>query len=384
MTNVKPLRILHTVSSERWTGVAEPVVSLARRQEELGHAVWLACTPGQSFERKARIQGVRVIDQLRLDRRGILAHLRDIAALRRLVKRHRIDIIHAHLLNDHWLSALAFVGHRRRHLLVRTFHKVETPRIDRWHRWLFCAKTDQAIATSHQLKQLISEKLALANGELAVVAGAVNTERFHPELDGSSIRSELDLPPDAPVAGFVARMSPQRGHLWLLDSLPAVYRALPEARIILVGRGPLKPRIRGRIALAPHAGKTIWAGYRTEDLPETCAAMDIALFLGQGSEGSNRSILEAMAAGRPVIALNSGAAPDYLEDGVNGLLVPPGDCQALSEAILALLGNLPRAREMGRRARATVEQRFTEQARAQKTIDVYRAALQKKIHSSKE
>ena len=378
MSQEKPLRILHTISSERWTGVAEPVVSLARRQEEEGCEVWLACTPGQSFERKARIQGIRVTNVLRLNRRGLLTHIRDYAALRRFVERHQIDVVHAHLLNDHWLSALALTGCRRRPLLVRTFHKVEAPRIDRWHRWLFCKKTDQAITTSQQLKQMISEKLALANGAIAVVPGAVNNSRFHPDLDRSIIRTELELSAEAPVAGIVARMSPRRGHLWLLDSLPAVYQALPEARCLLVGRGALKARIRGMIAITPHTGRTFWAGYRTEDLPETYAAFDVALFLGQGSEGSNRSILEAMAAGRPVIALNSGAAPDYLEHGVNGLLVPAGDRAALSEALIDLLGDLPRAREMGLRARTTVEQTFTEQARAKKTIEVYRAARQQK------
>ena len=83
-------RILHMLSSERWTGAAEPVVSLARYQEELGHATWFACTPGKSLEKRARMMGLQMAPGFRLNRRATVGHLSDILSLRRFVRQNRI------------------------------------------------------------------------------------------------------------------------------------------------------------------------------------------------------------------------------------------------------------------------------------------------------
>ena len=112
-------RILHLVSSERWTGVAEPVVSVALHQQRAGCEAWLACIPSRSFEREAKRRGLRVLTDLYLDRRLNPFHvLGDLRRLRRFVERERIDVVHTHLINDHWLAALALRGMKRPRLLA--------------------------------------------------------------------------------------------------------------------------------------------------------------------------------------------------------------------------------------------------------------------------
>ena len=369
-----PLRILHLVSSERWTGVAEPVVSLAQHQEELGNDVWLGCIAGKSLESQARLHGLKVMTDIQLNRRAILSHFHDFRAIRRFIREKGIDVIHAHLLNDHWVAAFSLLKLANPPLLVRTFHRYQTPRNDRWHRWLFCDRTDISITTSDDLKQKIESKLSLENGALQVALGAVNIDRFSPEIDGSKVRRELDIPDSAPVAGNIARMSPGRGHLWLLDSLPQVYKAVPNAKCVISGRGALKYTVRGRSNSGSHIGRTRMAGYRHNDLPETYASFDVALFLGQGSEGSCRGALEAMATGLPLIGLNNGAVPHYIEHGVNGYLVEPENREQLAEVMIDLLSDLPKAREMGRKARQTIEQKFLEIKRAERVMEIYRIA----------
>jgi len=376
----RSFRILHLASSERWTGVADPVVSLARQQQELGHEVWLACVPGRSFERRARRRGVRVINYFYLDRRLHPVHIaRDIARIRRFVVENRIEIVHSHLLNDNWLSAVAIAGLRQPLLLVRTFHRWEPPRRDPLHKWLFGRRNDLAIATSRSLLHLFDNRIALAPGRAKVVYGGVDYDYFNPSVSGEAIRREFDLSPETPVAGIVARLTEGRGHNWLLEAAPEVARRLPRARILIVGRGPLKRPLRARIASSPLRETVIMTGYRKDDLRETYAALDAALFLGMGSEGTCRAALEAMATGRPVIATRSAALPEIIEDGRTGLLVKPADPRALADAIVRLLGDRDLCRRMGEAARQAVIERFSERRRAEETLEAYRAAWEAKF-----
>ena len=376
MTIEQPLRILHLASSERWTGVAEPVVSVAREQMNAGHEVWLACVPGQSFERRARALGLRMVDEFHLDRRLHPVNLvRDFIGLRRFVVRHRMDVVHSHLLNDNWLAGLALVGVEPPPLLVRTFHRWEPPRNDPFHQWLFGRRNNVTIATSQSLLDLFNGRIALAPQSVKVTYGGVEYERFHPEVSGEAVRREFGLPPDAPVAGIVARMTPGRGHRWLMNAVPEIARRLPEAQVALVGRGPLKKPLRAEINGSALRRNVVMMGYRRpSDLPETYAAFDVSLFLGMGSEGTCRAALEAMASGLPVIAVRAGALPEIVEDGKTGVLVEPDNAAALAQAIVELLGNRQKRARMAAAARQAILERFTEKQRAQSTLEAYRAA----------
>jgi len=373
MTAQRTFRILHLASSERWTGVAEPVVSLAREQQKAGCQVWLACVPGQSFERFARRHGLAVLEQFHLDRRLHPLHFwQDLRGIRRFVRENHIEILHSHLLHDNWLAALALLGTQKPPLLARTFHRWERPRRDLFHRWLFGRRNDLTIATSQSLLALFDGVVRIAPGATAVVYGGVNCERFRPDRSRETLRQEFRIAPDAPVAGIVARMTPGRGHRWLLDAVPEVIGRMPQARVLLIGRGPLKKQIRADIAASSLGEHVIMAGYRRKDLPEAYAALDVALFLGMGSEGTCRAVLEAMATGRPVIAVREGALPEIVEDGKTGLLVEPNNAQALAGAIVRLFGNREEREHLGHAARRAVVERFTEPQRAEATMAAYR------------
>ncbi|MBM3335126.1 glycosyltransferase family 4 protein [Candidatus Sumerlaeota bacterium] len=374
---MRPFRILHLSSSERWTGPAEPIVSLAREQQRRGHEVWLACVPGQSFERRARHQGLRTLSQFHLDRRlNPLRFLGDLRSTRLFVRANQVEIVHCHLLHDNWIAALALMGLRKPPLLARTFHRWELPRGDIAHRWLFGWRNDLTITTSRSLLALFDGRIALRGGATAVIYGGVDCERFNPDRCGLALREELGISPSAPVAGIVARMTVGRGHRWLLNAAPAVVRHMPQARILLIGRGPLKKPLRAEINSTRLRENVALAGYRRADLPEAYAALDVALFLGMGSEGTCRAALEAMATGRPVIAHRAGALPEIVEDGKTGLLVEPDDADALADAIVRLLGDPHERERMGRAARQAVLERFTEAHRAEATLAAYRAVWQ--------
>src|SRR5690606_27870072 len=110
--------------------------------------------------------------------------------------------------------------------------------------------------------------------------------------------------------------------------------ALPQAKrgvIWIVGKGEMKRELRAECLKPEYDGRLVMAGYRSDDLPETYSAMDFAMLLGLGSEGSARAALEAMAAGRPVIGINKGALRDTIADGVDGFRLNDNDVQGLAD-----------------------------------------------------
>ena len=365
-------RILHLVSSDRWTGVAEPVAGLAFHQQALGCEVWLACAPSRSLERHAKRRALRVLTDLYLDRRLNPLHLiKDLQILARFVRSERIHVVHAHLIHDHWIAALALRKAKASALLVRTVHRAEGPHVDPFHRWLFDSATDLTIAISEESAGVLSQRLKLAPAATRVIYGGVDAERFHPGLDGSEFRREMAIPSGAPLGGIVARMVEGRGHRWLLESFSRAVRRVPDLHLVLVGRGPLKKQLRAEIARHPRREQIRMAGYRMEDLPQAYAAMDFHILLGQGSDGSCRAALEAMAAGKPNIVVRQGVLPETVREGQEGLLVEPNDVAGLAEALARLASRREEAAAMGRNARRAVEERFRDEIRAQETLAAY-------------
>lgn len=370
----KPLRILHLASSERWTGVAEPATSLARMQQQAGHETWQAVIWGRSFEEHAGALGARFARAVSLKRHiNPFVTRAQVHALRRFIQQERIDVVHCHLLHDHWLAALAV---RKlpdpKPLIVRTVHRYERMRGDVIHSWLFEKATGLIITVSTEQKALIAQAYKTISPRLKVIPGGVDSNRFRPDLPGAaSVRADLGEKPDTPVAAIVAHLGYRRGHVWLLDAVPSLLEKVPKCTIWIVGQGEIRRRLREQIRDPKYHGRVVMAGYRTDDLPETYAAMDVGLLLALGSEGSGRAALEAMASGKPVIAVKKGSLVDTISDGVNGLLVPEGDVQGLADALARLLGDRTLAQQMGANARATVLERFTEQRRAESTIQAY-------------
>ncbi len=368
-------RVLHLASSERWTGVAEPLCSLAAHQSRLGAETWVGCIPSRSFEREAKRLGLRMMLDCYFDRgANPLRPIHDILVLRRFVRQQGIDVVHCHLANDHWLAALAVRGLGRRVLLVRTVHRRLPPKADPLHRWLFHRATDLTVAVSAESHDELTKWLGPSRARQArLVAGAVDLQRFHPSKDGAAIRRELGVPPDAILAGNVARMVEGRGHVWLLRAFEAAAARAPQLWLALIGRGPLKKALREARKKHPFAGRIVEAGYRKDDLDRMYGALDFHLLLGAGSDGSCRAALEAMAAGKANIALAEGALLDSVKPGETGLLVPRGDVEALAEALVRLGSDREEARRMGAAARRDAEARFGEERRARETLEAYRA-----------
>jgi glycosyltransferase involved in cell wall biosynthesis len=382
----KPLRILHLASSERWTGAAEPLTSLALQQMRQGHQVWIGCVPGDTFEEKAKAAGTHVVTLFHLNRRLHPLHmLSDLCALPRFCRENQVDIVHCHLIHDHWLAALSLWPTRHCHsgrpLLIRTRHGSREPHTDWFHRQLVNRLTDRVVCVSRHVAQLTETAFRMPAGAVSNVAGGVNLDRFHPDLDRTAIRKELGIPLDAPVAGIVARVRAGRGVRWLMRSVPLLLEKIPNAHVVIFGRGELKKWFRGEIENPRYRGQVHNGLYRQDDLPLAYAACDVTLFLGMGSEGTCRAILEAMACGRPTIGANLGPIAEIIVNGETGLLVQPNSEEDLANKLAALLSDHERCARMGQTARERAETHYTEEARAEAFMRIYAEMLQPKSRS---
>ena len=177
------------------------------------------------------------------------------------------------------------------------------------------------------------------------------------------VRAELGIPADAYVAGCFSRLHPWKGQGVLLDAvarMPGVH-ALVVGGALFSGEAPYEAELRGRAELPSFAGRVHMLGAR-DDVPRLLTACDVVVHASVLAEPFGRVLVEAMLAGRPVIATGAGGVPEVVTDGETGVLVPPGDARALGEALDGLRRDPVRSASLARRASTHARQRFSRDA----------------------
>lgn len=195
----------------------------------------------------------------------------------------------------------------------------------------------------------------------------VDAETFHPRVreTGLALRASLGLA-DRPVVVCVSRLMPRKGQDTLIRALPAIQREVPEAALLIVGGGPYHSTLDKLVAETGMTGSVVLTGgVPWEALPAHYAAGDVFAMpcrtrnRGWDVEGLGIVYLEAGAIGLPVVAGNSGGAPDAVLDGQTGFVVDGRDVSSVARRVAELLGDPARARDMGRKGRRWVEQQWT-------------------------
>jgi glycosyltransferase involved in cell wall biosynthesis len=205
-------------------------------------------------------------------------------------------------------------------------------------------------------------------------SNGVDMARFSP--GPSDVRARLGLGGAVPLIGFVGRLTKDKGIPELIDALDVVLAAEPEARLLLVGwfdagADALSPALRRRIENHPR----ICCTGMVDDTAPYYRAMDV-LVLPTWREGFPNAVLEAQAAGVPVVTTISTGSRDSVLPEVTGLLIPPGYPQAIAEAVLTLVRDPRRRRRMGRAARAWVRKHYVERRVLGLTAKFYLGLLQ--------
>lgn len=360
------MRILHVEAGRHYYGGARQVVHILEGLAARGVESSLACPRGSAIA-VAAAPFARVVElPMGGDADVVLAW-----RLARLIRNARPDLVHLHSRRgaDTW-GALAAKLAGTPCVLSRRVDNPEAP-------WVVAAKyrlVDHVITISEGIRQVLLEE-GLAPGRVTCVRSAVAAGPYLAEVDPASFRREFQLPPEALVAGIVAQLIPRKGHRYLLAALPALLAQFPALHVLLFGQGPLEGELRAICATPPLAGRVHLAGFR-HDLPDWLGGLDLLVHPAD-MEGLGVSLLQAGAAAVPIIASRAGGLPEAVEDGVTGLLVPPGDIPALGAAMAHLLADPALRRRMGEAGRARILREFSVEAMVDGNLAVYREVLAK-------
>ncbi|MFU8841310.1 MAG: glycosyltransferase family 4 protein [Nitriliruptoraceae bacterium] len=216
------------------------------------------------------------------------------------------------------------------------------------------ALVTRELAAATTISRFTASRLAgsLASERVRSLPPGVDAARFHPGVDGTGLRTELDLPPDAQVVGCISRLVPRKGQDLLLEVWPEVQRRHPRAWLLLVGEGPSEARLRRQArALGPRAQVRLAGALAWDRLPEAYAACDVfampcrTRWGGLDVEGLGIVYLEALASGIPIVVGRSGGAPETVLDPRVGTVVDGRDPAALVAALDHWLGD-PGARQV--------------------------------------
>jgi glycosyltransferase involved in cell wall biosynthesis len=285
-------------------------------------------------------------------------------ALYRLIRARRPHIVHTHTAKAGFIGRLAarlagvpIIVHTFHGHVLHGYYGAGKTRLLRRMEQMLAGLTDQIIAVSEQVKRdLIAYRVARAD-KIRVIPIGLDLRTF---LDDSTprgeLRREIGLTNGAPLVGIVGRIFPIKNHRLFLDAAAAVAAEERTARFVVVGDGILRAAMEQHARAIGIADRVVFTGWR-RDLARIYADLDV-LVVSSNNEGTPVSAIEAMAAGRPVVATSVGGLPDLISDGKTGRLVPPRDVDALKAAVLELLRDRPHARAIGQTARAKVRKGF--------------------------
>ena len=300
--------------------------------------------------------------------------LHAVFALRRLIQHIDLDVVNPQSLPLALAGAVAIKSLPKHPLAyIVTIHMLSSLDHYRYARTINYLTNLVIVESECERQRLVAGGLSTAKTQ--VVYNCVDPRRFAPEKNArESVVRELGLPPEATIVGVVARLSPEKGHSYLLEAARHVISSLPNVVFLIVGDGPLASELRTKVADLEIRGSVVFSGVRF-DVPRILSAIDIFV-LPSLVESLPLSVREAMAMSKPVIATNVGGMAEAVIHDVTGLLVPPADPFALAVAIRSLVMDKAKAIEMGRAGRKLVEQKFNYDDWVTNTERIFENAIQ--------
>jgi glycosyltransferase involved in cell wall biosynthesis len=297
---------------------------------------------------------------------------RALHAFRRQLVKDQPKVFHAHL-NWPLGCRLGLVAARLARVpkVIATshlFHPVNQIRFSKLKQGLQSALIDTYVAVSREVARGLRDELNVSESKIRVVHNGIAFSR-QTAATATALRSELLRGPDRPIILTAARLHPQKGHDGLLEAAVHVQHAL----FVLAGDGAERERLQARAATLGISDRVRFIGQRT-DVADLLAACDLFV-LPSLYEGLPLGLLEAMAAGKPVVATAVGGTNEVVVDGVHGCLVAPRDAVALASAINGLLGDPGRAARMAAEGQARIKERFSVEFMVRATEVVYEDAL---------
>jgi len=294
-----------------------------------------------------------------------------------LMKKTKFDIVHTHCSKAGILGRIAaklagvpiIVHTPHGHVFYGYFNASVS--------WLFIVMerlvgtfTDKIITLTERGKEEhIYYRIAKPEKFVAIPSGIdIRTLRSH-AVDARKKREELGVRDEDFLIGTIARLAEIKGHKYLIAAMPEIIREIPQAKLLLVGDGPLKNELVRMCYELNIIDKVLFLGIR-KDVPDLISVMDLFV-LPSLNEGMGKVFLQVQAMGKAVIAADVGGVCEIVKHGENGLLIPPKDPRAIARACIELLKDPTRSTEMGLKGKAQVDKRFSVETMVEKIERLY-------------
>lgn len=391
-------RILHVIDTLGIGGAENYVVNLANRLDKRKFQVWIAYTDGslQGIDGKALIRRLDKNVKLVMWNPKKIGSLRSpwylpyniyhVVSLYKILRRFDIDLVHTHLLFSAlraWIAAkIARVPTIHNHMTIIT-PECQTEWLLVKHKML--AKivnklVDKYIAFSHFLMQDLKTKLSVDDTKIELIYMGVDLALYDSYQKNRHFKAKFHLDDQTPVVGVIARLYPEKGVHKALIAFPYVIKDIPDAKLLIIGDGPLRNQLEKMAKTLGISDNVIFAGVR-HDIPELLNMIDVYI---QTSDRPNLglSVLEAAAAAKPLIIIAQNdeereMAKETVIDGYNGFIVANVPEEIASKIIL-LIKNEEQAKKMGQASRKLAEERFDLEKHVNQIEVLYEAVIKSK------
>lgn len=232
---------------------------------------------------------------------------------------------------------------------------------------------DEIVFVSADARRVALESGAVRPRGTRTIVNGIDIGRYADARGREKVRSEFGIPPDAPVLGIVARLTRAKDHAMLLRAFRTLREGIPDARLLIVGDGELDAEVRSDAHALGLGDGVAFAGARS-DVPALLSAMDVFV-LSSSTEGLAMTLLEAMAAGLPVVATSVGGNPEAVADGETGVIVPPGDPDAFAGAVSRVFGDPAEMARMGRAGYERCQRLFSTEAMVGAYEEIYQRLI---------
>lgn len=360
-------------------GMKNHLLNLARYTDRNIYQVKVACPAGSNVEKELQELG---IDTLPLPLKGKLSLFTDVQTIGLLVyhlKKGQFTIVHTHGAKAALVGRVAAVI-ANTPVVISTVHN--SIFYDNWSSYkkrvmamverILTLKTDAIITVSEALKKELMHREKISKHKLFTIYNGINLNKI--KTASYDIRKNLQVPCLGRLVAVIARLAPQKGIRYFIKAAAL----LKEQQIIflIIGDGPLREELKAEVETLGLKDRVFFTGHRS-NIEEILPCLDV-LVLPSVTEGLPLVILEAMAAGCPVVATKVGGIPEVVNDGVNGLLVEPQNPEQLATAITELINDDIKAAQLGKRGRKIVQQNYTIEQMLDQTMALYSSILNNK------
>jgi glycosyltransferase involved in cell wall biosynthesis len=351
------LKILHLDPERNWGGGEAQVIGLLSYLATRGHENHLLADPvGQLNARSRNLNIERIPFTVRnhLDLRGV-------PGLWRRIREEKYDLVHFHTKRAHALSLWLPRGDGCPKYVVT--RRMDYPEKSNWYtRRLYNRRVDGVVVISNSILNLLTDA-GVDKSRIRLIHSGIDAGRFDKSTNERGTRSGV------PILGSLGVLEPRKGHQYLLKAMALLRSRGLKVKSFVGGEGPLRTELEKQVVSDGIIGMVEFLGF-VADVPRFLASIDIFV-MPSLYEGLGVAALEAMAAGKPVIASRVGGLAESIVDQETGLLVPSHQASALADAIAKLTGTPEKARQMGNRGRMRVREHFSMEMMAKKNEDFY-------------